>query len=106
MLKDNFEGVTKNWEVKKTHKPFYNGGKIEVSQNETFMVCTYEENLHFIDWKTGQSVSTLISSSDGDELNVENEGVSCFCISPALTIFLEEQGQDGTSDGSQPECND
>jgi hypothetical protein len=28
MLKEKFEGVTKHWQVTRTHEPFFNGGKV------------------------------------------------------------------------------
>lgn len=74
MLKQVDDGLTKVWKVDKACEPFYNGGKLSVSREESDLFCIFEDNLMILN--NGDNTTTKLFSGDGEE------EINCFCVHP------------------------
>ena len=54
------------------------------------MVSIYDENVYFVDWNSGKTKCKLLNNNDESSDSDESEGISTFCISPSLSLFLSD----------------
>ncbi|CAM9900249.1 unnamed protein product [Discosporangium mesarthrocarpum] len=70
--------LSKTWEVVKTHRGAYSGGKVQLSADGTTLGCLYEANVTFLDVDSGEVTRKL---KDEDSAEAEEE-IVCFTLHP------------------------
>mmetsp|Transcript_48422 Transcript_48422/g.95929 ORF Transcript_48422/g.95929 Transcript_48422/m.95929 type:complete len:1007 (+) Transcript_48422:70-3090(+) len=76
MLKQSSDGLSKVWKVLKSHDPFFSGGKVEVSIDESKIICMFEENVSIVDLSQDSSVRQVFTADE------TSEPISCFTYHP------------------------
>ena len=76
-LKTDNTGLSKEWKAIRTHAPFFRGERSEISIDEKLLVCIDEENIVFVDWKSGEVMGHLLDPDDENR-----EIITCFTLIP------------------------
>lgn len=90
-LKENDNGLTRVWKPKRSHKPFYAGGKTEfvrtTHENANMLVCLHDDNIKFINWKNGECSTSLLPEEEENK-----EEITSFCVHPSgLEVVVATQ---------------
>lgn len=97
MLKEKYEGISKNWKISSSHEPIFSGGKIEISVSEDLLISSFQNNLTIVDWNEGNYLSRLFEDSDGDQEDFQI--ITCFAINPVRTDENETLISTATKNG-------
>jgi len=80
-LKRSSDGLSKSWAVNGSVKPFFSGGRIEVSDSPSKLYCVNDGALSSLDL-ISSSISTNILGSSVDVDDELRDGITCFCVHP------------------------
>lgn len=86
MLKEISDGLSKLWQPKKIHRPFFAGGsgKLQVSRDGCKLACLHNGSINILNWDVGDVQSKL--SDDVDDESIET--VTSFCMHPTLNQIV------------------
>ena len=76
-LKIDQTGLSREWKAVKSHAPFFRGERSEISVDENLLVCIDEENIVFVEWKSGEVIGRLLDPEDENR-----ERITCFTLIP------------------------
>ena len=76
-LKIDNTGLSRVWKAVNTHAPFFRGERSEISIDEKLLVCIDDENVVFVDWKSGEVMGHLLDPEDENR-----EIITCFTLIP------------------------
>ena len=76
-LKIDQTGLSREWKAVKSHTPFFRGERSEISVDEKLLVCIDEENIVFVEWKSGEVIGRLLDPEDENR-----ESITCFTLIP------------------------
>jgi U3 small nucleolar RNA-associated protein 13 len=84
-LKRSSDGLSKSWAVNGSVKPFFSGGRVEISEDPSTLYCVHDGSLSSLDLKTSAITTNVLGDKTADaglDDDDMRDGITCFCVHP------------------------